>query len=116
MVAGVDGADYTVRELLIEMRGEMKLIRKDNETQFRDMTLLRERTHELAQILQVNYSETTARLNKIEQAAIADRNFNKGKELGFDKAVKAVYALAGICGLGGIAAAIKILLPAFGGH
>lgn len=109
-VSAVPIEDYTVRELLIGMDGKLALIQKDNEVTQRDLTAIRDRTHELAQSLQINYSEVNGRLNKIEQAAIADRNFLKGEKQGFDKAVKAVYALCTVCGLSGIAAAAKFLL------
>jgi hypothetical protein len=81
------GEDYSVRELLIEMKGDLNLIKADNQRTNEDMSILRQRQHEFANRLQT---------------------------FGVAKTIKAVYALATICGLGGIAAAAKILLPIAG--
>jgi hypothetical protein len=97
----VTGDDFTVRELLIEMRGDIALIRQDNQRTNEDFRDLRERTN--------IHSQRIGALEAIHNQAI-------GEKRGFDKGVKAVYALATVCGLGGIAAAAKILLPALGGH
>ncbi len=102
--------DFSLREIMIHMDGKLGLIQKDNEATQRDTAALRERYHELSNNVQASNGEINQRLNKIEQAAIADRNFTKGEKQGFDKAVKAVYALATVCGLSGIAAAAKLLL------
>lgn len=109
-MADLNVEDLTVRELLIHMDGKLGLIQRDNEMTQRDVGAIRDRQHELSNSLQAHYGELNGRLNKIEQAAIADRNFSKGEKQGFDKAVKAVYALATVCGLSGIAAAAKLLL------
>jgi hypothetical protein len=97
------GEDYSVRELLIEMKGDLNLIKADNQRTNEDMSILRQRQHEFAN-----------RLQTFEAAAIADRNLALGEQRGVAKTIKAVYALATICGLGGIAAAAKILLPIAG--
>lgn len=95
MVSGVDGADYTVREMLIEMRGTLKLIQSDNARTNEDIHDMKTKHHALS--------------NEV-QRLIADRQFEKGAKYGFERTIKAVYALATISGIGGIAAAAKILL------
>lgn len=92
---GVMGEDLTIREMLIEMKGDLALIRRDNERTQDDMRDMRERANIHSQ-----------RIGALE----AIHNQSLGEKRGFDKAVKAVYALATVCGLGGIAAAAKILL------
>jgi hypothetical protein len=106
----------TERELLIAMRGELALIRKDNEATQKDLALVRERGHEISNQVQAQYGELSARMRSIELSTTAATSYNKGEKQGFDKAVKAVYALAAVCGLGGIAAIVKVLLPALGAH
>jgi hypothetical protein len=86
--------DYSVREMLIEMRGDLALIRKDNETTSRIVV------------------DLDTRLKRVE----ADGHYQRGAKHGFERGMRTIQALAGICGLGGIAAAIKVILPAIGGH
>lgn len=94
-----ENVDYTLRELLIEMRGDMALIRRDNQQTQNDVREARAHAQELSQTV----------------AAIVARNHREdGDKQGFNRAVKAVYGLATVCGLGGIAAAAKILFPAIG--
>lgn len=88
MVTGVDGADYTVREMLIEMRGTV------NRTAG-DVTAMRD-----------EHASVAARVTKLE----TENAYQRGQKSGFERAVKAVYALATVSGIGGIAAAAKILL------
>jgi hypothetical protein len=88
MVSGVDGADYTVREMIIEMRGTVN------------------RTADDVASLRSNQDNLAQRIGTIER----DNAFNRGQKSGFERAVKAVYALATVSGIGGIAAAFKILL------
>jgi hypothetical protein len=88
MVSKVDGADYTVREMLIEMRGTVN------------------RTAEDVSSLRTNHDDIVMRITNLEK----EDAFQRGQKSGFERAVKAVYALAAVSGVGGIAAAAKILL------
>lgn len=106
----VSGEDLTLREMLIAMDGRLALIQKDNEIAKRDLGAIRDRTHELANALQANYTELSNRVHAVELSLVGDRKHAEGERKGFDKAVKAVYALATICGLSGLAAAAKVLI------
>lgn len=106
----------TERELLIAMRGELALIRKDNEGTQKDLAAVRDRGHEISNAVQAQYAELSIRMRSLEISSASTTSYNKGEKQGFDKAVKAVYALAAVCGLGGIAAIVKVLLPALGAH
>lgn len=88
MVSGVDGADYTVREMLIEMRGTVN------------------RTADDVSGIRRDHGSLADRVGKLER----EDAFQRGQKSGFERAVKAVYALAAVSGVGGIAAAAKILL------
>lgn len=96
MVAGVDGADYTVREMLIEMRGTVN------------------RTADDVSAMRSDHGALAARVTKLER----DDAFERGQKNGFEKSARIMYALASVCGLGGIAAAVKIIFPLIGvgGH
>lgn len=98
---GKSNDDFTVREMLIEMRGTLDLIQADNT-----------RTNDAMKELKESHKTFETWRASVEAA----KNFQLGEKKGFDKAVRAVYALATVCGLGGIAAAAKILIPAIGGH
>jgi hypothetical protein len=89
------GTEYSERELLIAMRGDIALIRKDFETTQVVLTEHRAKHHDLANTVQI---------------LVADKHKRDGEVVGFGKAVRAIYALSTICGLGGIAAAAKVLI------
>jgi hypothetical protein len=89
------GEEVTIREMLIEMKGDLALIRRDNERTQDDIRDLRGRAN--------IHSERIGSLEALHNQSV-------GEKRGFDKAVKAVYALATICGLSGIAAAAKVLI------
>jgi hypothetical protein len=91
----------TERELLIAMRGELALIRRDNET-----------TNEQVRSLSLKHDKFEERLAKVE----GEGHYQRGAKHGFERGVRTIQALAAICGLGGIAAAAKVLLPTVGGH
>jgi hypothetical protein len=94
MVAGVDGADYTVREMLIEMRGTVNRTAED-------VTAMR---HDQAAL--------ATRVQKLENEGA----FQRGQKTGFEKSARVMYALASVCGIGGIAAAVKVVFPLLGAH
>jgi hypothetical protein len=89
------GEEVTIREMLIEMKGDLALIRRDNQRTQDDIGDLRGRAN--------IHSERIGLLEALHNQSV-------GEKRGFDKAVKAVYALATICGLSGIAAAAKVLI------
>lgn len=91
--------DFSVREMLIRIEGTVNLIAADGSRNAEDIRTLRERTHE--------HANEITKLHAINVR-------REGEATGFDKAIKAMYALAGVCGLGGIAAAVKIIFPHVG--
>lgn len=66
-------------------------------------------------VMAVHMERSQADIADLRQRIIpleADRNQAIGEQRGIAKTVRAVYALATVCGLSGIAAAAKILLAA----
>jgi hypothetical protein len=94
MVSGVDGADYTVREMLIEMRGTVN------------------RTADDVSAMRGDHGALVARVTKLEHTDA----FERGQKNGFEKSARVMYALASVCGIGGIAAAVKVVFPLLGAH
>lgn len=101
MVGGVDGADFSVRELLIRMEGKIDLITADNKRTNEDVRLLRQQHHDM-----------NGRIAMIE----ANHNQSIGERRGFNNALRAIYTLCAITGLSTIAALVKTFLPLAGGQ
>lgn len=85
--------DFTVREMLIDVRGTVN------------------RTAEDVSALRKDHGSLSDRVTKLE----ADGAYQRGQRNGFERGVRVIYALATVCGLGGIAAALKVIVPSFGG-
>jgi hypothetical protein len=100
MVSGVDGADYTVREMLIRMEGKIDVISKDNQRTNEDVRALRGQHHDM-----------NNRIAVVE----ATHNQSIGEKRGFNNALRAIYTLCAITGLSTLAALVKAFVPAAGG-
>jgi hypothetical protein len=83
MVSGVDGADYTVREMLIRMEGKIDVI-TDNQRTNEDVRALRQQHHDM-----------NGRIAVVE----ATHNQAIGEKRGFNNALRAIYTLCAITGL-----------------
>lgn len=83
-------------EYLARIEGKIDLLNERNSRNSEDIKDARERAH-----------QHSNRLHALEAA----NNIREGEQRGFDKAIKAIYALATVCGLGSIAAIARILIP-----
>lgn len=85
-------------EALVRIEGKIDLLNERNSRNTDDIRDLRDRAN-----------GHSGRINALEAANYV----REGEVKGFDKALRAIYTLATVCGLGSAAAILKLLL---GGH